>query len=62
MILMLFDVKSTIQKQKTRVRLPRRAVAAKSFVQSSYTTTPGSMDIATGPNGACVDEVIFQAS
>ena len=43
------------------MRLPRRTVGAKFVVLSSYTHTPSSMDIATGPHAACVVELVFQA-
>ena len=42
------------------MRLPRRAVGSKFVVLSSYTRTPSTMDIATGPHGACVDEMVLQ--
>ena len=42
------------------MRLPRRAVGSKFVVLSSYTRTPTTMDIATGPHGARVYEVVLQ--
>ena len=38
-----------------------RAVVAKFWLLSSYIQTPSTVDITTGPHGACVDEVKFQA-
>ena len=37
-----------------------RAVVSKFWLVSSYIHTPSTVDIDTGPHGACVDEVVLQ--